>query len=1416
MGLFKTSSSTALIQKVAKSHKCAQEILELVNNEEKKLLKEQQQQVRKISQAANQHQSEINSTNNTKPLQQVTNIPMKFSPAKIASNISTHRRYMWIKCALIEKKLVSIVEHLADNSSKYYEPEALMSNYLCAQLLASLLVGPTALEFSHSKMHDYYQFDEPNADELLKRHKLASPIACLCNSNNHRYQHQTLSKSTDNNSSTSEFKLQNHHSTNNCARFRTGQDSLAIQANDENQHNNLLQLQNTSSLTKLSISNSLQASSTCNNSNTIHNNNNSNNSNNNQRSRRRPLALKTNSIKRGTLVTDCHHYSCQEMSEHHHTRGYSIYCSSSDGLPFSASCGNASNLSTTGTQNNMNQTTGTGNHHTPQDWSMWSPRMLHETLHQNSRSDLLYAKNNVLLETQPNETMAGYLSLHQFSTDLILKWIPNQMINGGQFNCCPCSVSLVKDNQKIYADEVKREEKGEEEEENDGDEKQVLGKNDKEVRVESGEINTNNWQEDTKLNGLQDNGDTCQHQHQMAVESSCLDLVVNLSVSRIVLLHCQFNILQQSQIKLHNQQSQLNNGPIAEQSACSSSNTSVDKDSIDPADFGESGNNEEQSQVEAIDSTLSVSRSPNTEETLILIEVDGVQRSPFKFPKGGLRLFLSCLESGLRPDRYLDPAIKFDDECSWLDPLSDHGPDQLKSPSPSETSTNSGSRLDLFLKRLPSLKRNATKSTGISSSSNENESRTLSPEVGQAKDCYKSQNNKQQQQPTHQLATVNYVYRIVCVQQQAWPLPTPPHSAFSIGSSSSGSMPASAIAQQQASGNQDRFRWSLSRLTRFSNRYKNSSSNNSTASMQSTSTRCCMTANGSFAGTSIQTNENTSSITSDTTSLDPTVCFESSTKLTRDSSSRDLARIEAKLHDLKESTSDGDVLLALRTHSIQTLCESMRKQIVARAFYGWLAYCRKARIVRTHLAKLIRDDDDCYLVQELYNNLPIDGEPDTYEKPDTYQDLSMGLTLIKWRSMIDRIQDFSEDEFCRKVNQLVYYGGIESDNLRKEVWPYLLGHYKFKDNEAEKMSKDDLVRESYESCGRNWIQIERIVIQRDREILAANIAKASKVINKGENSDFKINEAESAESCTENESASIKSTNVITKDNTDLECCSVEPDKEAAGLDSLQELPFQELENGSDRELSLDMQENSAEVESKEDNCSTDPLDNKQKTRRGSKDKGFMLQTAAANRRRRKRRPRLESTGSVGSDASITDQFGNNIHRIDKDVQRCDRSFWYFKESKNLEKLRNVMCTYVWQHLDVGYVQGMCDLAAPFLVIFDDEILAYSCFSRLMERMVSNFPHGCAMDQNFESLKYLMQVLDPKLFEILQNNGDYTHFYFCYRWLLLDFKRGKWKINCSCKFQNQSLYTNHLHSIKQNLRMRMSIEYGKLSGLLVN
>lgn len=36
-----------------------------------------------------------------------------------------------------------------------------------------------------------------------------------------------------------------------------------------------------------------------------------------------------------------------------------------------------------------------------------------------------------------------------------------------------------------------------------------------------------------------------------------------------------------------------------------------------------------------------------------------------------------------------------------------------------------------------------------------------------------------------------------------------------------------------------------------------------------------------------------------------------------------------------------------------------------------------------------------------------------------------------------------------------------------------------------------------------------------------------------------------------------------------------------------------------------------------------------------------------------------------------------NLHRIDKDVQRCDRNYWYFTPP-NLERLRDIMCRCHW------------------------------------------------------------------------------------------------------------------------------------------
>ena len=49
----------------------------------------------------------------------------------------------------------------------------------------------------------------------------------------------------------------------------------------------------------------------------------------------------------------------------------------------------------------------------------------------------------------------------------------------------------------------------------------------------------------------------------------------------------------------------------------------------------------------------------------------------------------------------------------------------------------------------------------------------------------------------------------------------------------------------------------------------------------------------------------------------------------------------------------------------------------------------------------------------------------------------------------------------------------------------------------------------------------------------------------------------------------------------------------------------------------------------------------------------------------------------------LLDTIALNLHRIDKDVQRCDRNYYYFTTA-NLDRLRNIMCRYINIHHEQG------------------------------------------------------------------------------------------------------------------------------------
>ncbi|KAK4471179.1 hypothetical protein MN116_005571 [Schistosoma mekongi] len=184
-------------------------------------------------------------------------------------------------------------------------------------------------------------------------------------------------------------------------------------------------------------------------------------------------------------------------------------------------------------------------------------------------------------------------------------------------------------------------------------------------------------------------------------------------------------------------------------------------------------------------------------------------------------------------------------------------------------------------------------------------------------------------------------------------------------------------------------------------------------------------------------------------------------------------------------------------------------------------------------------------------------------------------------------------------------------------------------------------------------------------------------------------------------------------------------------------------------------------------------------------------------------------------DENIIKQFSHALDSVKKDVVRCDRNNCFYSKfdlhgDRNLATIQRILLTYVWEFLDDEYTQGMCDIVAPLLVLQLDnsitlssnsshsnhslstinneetieyskemllhiEIETYILFKQIMRnRLKKLFAKETAtiyMDEKFDHIKALIQILDPQLISHLQKFSDFTHFYFCYRWFLLDFKR---------------------------------------------
>ncbi|KAJ0175819.1 hypothetical protein K1T71_008978 [Dendrolimus kikuchii] len=128
---------------------------------------------------------------------------------------------------------------------------------------------------------------------------------------------------------------------------------------------------------------------------------------------------------------------------------------------------------------------------------------------------------------------------------------------------------------------------------------------------------------------------------------------------------------------------------------------------------------------------------------------------------------------------------------------------------------------------------------------------------------------------------------------------------------------------------------------------------------------------------------------------------------------------------------------------------------------------------------------------------------------------------------------------------------------------------------------------------------------------------------------------------------------------------------------------------------------------------------------------------------------------------------------VEKDVNRTDRTHPFFAgdNNPNLVVLQDILMTYVMYNFDLGYVQGMSDILAPILLLLNNEVDSFWCFVGFMDKIVSNFDMDQAgMKNQLLQLQQLLTFASPDLAQHLAQK-DSGNMYFCFRWLLVWYKR---------------------------------------------
>ena len=133
--------------------------------------------------------------------------------------------------------------------------------------------------------------------------------------------------------------------------------------------------------------------------------------------------------------------------------------------------------------------------------------------------------------------------------------------------------------------------------------------------------------------------------------------------------------------------------------------------------------------------------------------------------------------------------------------------------------------------------------------------------------------------------------------------------------------------------------------------------------------------------------------------------------------------LKAEITQEDEKKETDTKLPPAKKEPISTLCDTMKRQIISRAFYGWLGHCRHMRVVRRHLTGL------------------------AFTKPVTMteEQWQEGVTAVWWKKRREAfLGEDDPEERKRKAEEVaaeaynrIYFGGIDP-TIRKYVCSSLI------------------------------------------------------------------------------------------------------------------------------------------------------------------------------------------------------------------------------------------------------------------------------------------------------------------------------------------------------------------------------------------